>query len=76
MVGSHAAVHCSIQDVKIRLALALARYSRSNYLSSKIPLEQKLRLYKAGVLSVLAFGPTIWKSSKQKIAKLNEGLEL
>ena len=30
------------------------------WLSNKIPLKQKLTLYKAGVLSVLTFGHTNW----------------
>ena len=52
----------STQDVKTRMAVAKKQFGSFMHiwLSNKIPLKQKLRLYKAGVLSVLTFGHTIW----------------
>ena len=52
----------STQDVKTRIAVAKKQFGSfmHTWLSNKIPLKQKLRLYKAGVLSVLTFGHTNW----------------
>ena len=57
----------SEQDVKIRMALAREQFGSFMHIwqSEDVDLEQKLRLYKAGVLSILAYGHTNWTFTRK-----------
>ena len=57
----------SEQDVKIRMALAKKQFGTfmDIWQSEAIGLDQKIALYKAGVLSVLVYGHTNWTLSRK-----------
>jgi hypothetical protein len=57
----------SEQDVKIRMALAKKQFGSfmDIWQSEEVDLDQKIALYKAGVLSVLVYGHTNWTLSRK-----------
>ena len=64
--GSHS------YDVKRRVTMAMSRMGQLRHVfNSKIPVNLKMKIYKAAVCSILTYGSEAWRLDEKTLATLN-----
>ena len=64
--GSHS------YDVKRRVTMAMSRMGQFRHVfNSKIPVNLKMKIYKAVVCSILTYGSEVWRLDEKTLAALN-----